>query len=151
MALNRIIIMGRLVADPILKKTSNDISVTNMRIAVDRTPSRDNKEKVTDFFDVVAWRQTAEFASRYFLKGKPILIEGRLQSRKWQDKDGGNRVAIEIVADNIEFCGGDKVTQPQNTGYGPTPGYGQVSPDAKIEDFVPLPDGMDDLPFDMDL
>ena len=106
--MNVVVIMGRLVADPIVRTANGDLKVANLRIAVDR-PVKKGAEKQADFFDVVAWRQTAEFVEKYFVKGKPILIQGRLQSRNWTDKNEQKRVSIEIVADNVEFCGGDKV------------------------------------------
>lgn len=102
--LNNVQIMGRLVANPELRHTAKETAVASFRIAVDR----DFGEKQTDFFDVVAWRKTGEFVSKYFAKGDPILIQGRLASRDWEDKNGNKRKSIEIVADNIYFCGGKK-------------------------------------------
>lgn len=102
--LNNVQIMGRLVANPELRHTAKDTAVASFRIAVDR----DFGEKQTDFFDCVAWRKTGEFVSKYFAKGDPILIQGRLASRDWEDKNGNKRKSIEIVADNIYFCGGKK-------------------------------------------
>lgn len=103
--LNHITLMGRLVANPELRTTNSGIKVTSMRIAVDRDYS---KEKETDFFDIVAWRGTAEFVCRYFTKGKPILVDGSLRTRKWTDKEGNNRIAFEIHAENVYFAGGEK-------------------------------------------
>lgn len=123
--LNNVQIMGRLVANPELRHTAKDTAVASFRIAVDR----DFGEKQTDFFDCVAWRKTGEFVSKYFAKGDPILIQGRLASRDWEDKNGNKRKSIEIVADNIYFCGGKK---KENGG-------------AKLEE---LPDDLDgELPF----
>lgn len=107
--LNQIIIMGRLAADPVIRYTSAGIPVANIRIACDRDRTADSQEKICDFFDVVAWRKTAEFAQKYFMKGKPILVTGRLQSRNWQDQTGAKRTSIEILADRVDFCGGDRV------------------------------------------
>ena len=102
--LNRIIIMGRLVRDPELRTTQSGIPVTSFTLAVDRDfKSRDSGEKSTDFIDVVAWRQTAEFVCKYFTKGRMAVVEGRLQIRDWTDKDGGKRRSAEIVADNVYF------------------------------------------------
>ena len=101
--LNKIIIMGRLVKDPELRRTQSGTAVTSFRIAVDRDFKSQDGSKQADFFDVVAWRATAEFVSKYFTKGRMAVVEGRLQSRDWTDKEGGKRVAIEIVADNIYF------------------------------------------------
>ena len=100
--LNRAILMGRLVADPELRQTPNGVSVCSFRIAVDRNYSRD-RERQTDFIDIVAWRQTAEFVSRYFTKGKMIIIEGSIQTRNYEDKNGNKRTAVEVVADNVQF------------------------------------------------
>ena len=99
--MNSIKITGRLVADPELKHTQNDTPVCSFNVAVDRIYS---KEKETDFFTVVCWRQTAEFVAKYFAKGRKILVEGEMQSRKYTDKEGNNRTAWEIKADRVEFC-----------------------------------------------
>ena len=102
--LNHIVIMGRLTRDPELRTTQSGVPVTSFTVAVDRDyNSRDNGERQTDFIDCVAWRQTGEFVSRNFNKGKMIIVLGRLQSRKWQDKEGNNRISWEIQADNVLF------------------------------------------------
>ena len=103
--MNIIAIKGRLVRDPEVKKTSNGISVCTITVAVDRAYSGGG-EKQTDFFDCVFWRQGAEFVSKYFTKGKEIIVHGEIQSRKWQDKDGNNRISWEIQNAHAEFCGG---------------------------------------------
>lgn len=103
--LNRVILMGRLVTDPELKTTSSGTSVTSFRIAVDRSYSKAGTERQTDFFDIVCWRNTAEFVCRYFFKGSLIALEGQLQSRTYQAKDGSNRYVVEVVADNVSFTG----------------------------------------------
>lgn len=103
--LNRVILMGRLVSDPELKTTSSGISVTSFRIAVDRSYVKAGTERQTDFFDIVCWRSTAEFVCRYFFKGSLIALEGQLQSRTYQAKDGSNRYVVEVVADNVSFTG----------------------------------------------
>lgn len=103
--LNRVILMGRLVSDPELKTTSSGISVTSFRIAVDRSYVKAGAERQTDFFDIVCWRSTAEFVCRYFFKGSLIALEGQLQSRTYQAKDGSNRYVVEVVADNVSFTG----------------------------------------------
>ncbi|MFV0401236.1 MAG: single-stranded DNA-binding protein [Oscillospiraceae bacterium] len=100
---NKVIIMGRFTADPELKKTSNDISVTNFSLAVQRSFVPEGGERQTDFLDCVAWRQTAEFIHRFFTKGKPILVEGSIQVREYTDKEGQKRKAWEIVVDNAYF------------------------------------------------
>lgn len=99
MALNRVTLQGRLGRDPELRSTNSGIPVAGFSLAVDR----DGKD--TDWFEVVAWRNTAEFVVKYFQKGSQIIIDGRLQSRKWQDRDGKNRESVEVVADRVHFCG----------------------------------------------
>jgi len=129
--LNKVSIMGRLVRDPELRRTQSGIAVTTMRIAVDRDFKSQDGTKQADFFDVVAWRNTAEFASRYFFKGRLIIVDGRLQTREWTDREGNKRTSVEIVADNIYF-GDSKRDNPNNNGefnggYGGAPGYGAPS------------------------
>lgn len=124
--LNRIIIMGRLVRDPELRTTQTGISVTSFTLAVDRDfKSRDSGEKSTDFIDVVAWRQTAEFVCKYFSKGRMAVAEGRLQIRDWKDRDGNNRRSAEVVADNVYF--GDS-KRDSGDSYGSPPPYGNPVP-----------------------
>ena len=120
--LNRITIMGRLVKDPELRRTQSGVAVTSFRMAVDRDFKSQDGSKQADFFDVVAWRNTAEFVSKYFAKGRMAVVEGRLQSRDWTDKDGNKRVAIEIVADNIYF--GDSKRDGASGGDYSAPAYG---------------------------
>ncbi len=103
--LNCAIIMGRLTADPELRTTPNGISVTSFSVAVDRSYQKAGTERQTDFINVVAWRQTAEFVSRYFHKGSMIAIQGSIQTWNYEDKNGNKRTAVEIVADNVSFCG----------------------------------------------
>ncbi len=103
--LNRVILMGRLVSDPELKTTPAGASVTNFRIAVDRSYVKQGEERKADFIDIVCWRQTAEFVCRYFGKGAMIAVEGQLQTRTYQAKDGTNRYVVEVVADNVSFTG----------------------------------------------
>lgn len=102
--LNRIILMGRLTRDPELRHTQAGTPVASFSLAVDRDfKDKATGEKGTDFIDIVAWRQTAEFVSRFFTKGRMAVVEGRLQIRDWTDKDGGKRRSAEIVADNVYF------------------------------------------------
>ena len=101
--LNKIFIMGRLTRDPELRRTQSGTAVTSFTLAVDRDFKSQSGEKETDFIDVVAWRATAEFAAKYFTKGRMAIVEGRLQIRPWTDKDGNNRRSAEVVADNIYF------------------------------------------------
>ena len=127
--LNRVSIMGHLVQDPELRRTQSGIAVTTMRIAVDRDFKSQDGTKQTDFFDVVAWRNTAEFASRYFFKGRVMVVDGRLQTKKWTDREGNKRTSVEIVADYLYF-GDSKRDNPNNNGefngggYAPAPAYG---------------------------
>lgn len=110
--LNHIVIMGRLTKDPELRTTQSGVSVTSFTLAVDRDfKNKDSGEKSTDFIDVVAWRQTAEFVCKYFSKGRMAVAEGRLQIRDWKDRDGNNRRSAEIVADNVYF--GDSKSREQ--------------------------------------
>lgn len=125
--LNRIIIMGRLVRDPELRTTPAGVSVTSFTLAVDRDfADKQSGEKATDFLDVVAWRNTAEFVCKYFAKGRMAIAEGRLQIREWKDRDGNNRRTAEVVADNVYF--GD--SKKEAGGYGAEQsyaGYGNAS------------------------
>lgn len=102
--LNKIFVMGRLVRDPELRRTNSGTAVASFTLACDRDfKDKQSGEKATDFIDVVAWRQSAEFVSRYFTKGRMAIVEGRLQMRNWTDKEGNKRVSAEIVADNVYF------------------------------------------------
>ena len=124
--LNRIIIMGRLTRDPEMRHTNTRTGVDSFTVAVDRDfKDKSTGERSTDFIDVVAWRQTGEFVSRYFTKGRMAVVEGRLQIRDWTDKDGGKRRSAEIVADNVYF--GDSKRDGdggyQSSGYASGGGY----------------------------
>ena len=122
--LNHIVIMGRLTKDPELRTTQSGVSVTSFTLAVDRDfKNKDSGEKSTDFIDVVAWRQTAEFVCKYFSKGRMAVAEGRLQIRDWKDRDGNNRRSAEIVADNVYF-GDSKRDSASGDSYGGPPPYG---------------------------
>ena len=112
--LNHITIHGRLTADPELKQTQSGVSVCNFIVAVDRS-YKNGEEKQTDFFTVVCWRGLADMVSKHFAKGKEILVSGEMQSRKWQDNDGNNRVSWEIQANTIDFCGNKGNTNPITT------------------------------------
>ena len=101
--LNRIIVMGRMTRDPELRRTNSGTAVACFSLAVDRDFKSQSGEKETDFIDSVAWRNTAEFVSKYFTKGRMAVVEGRLQLRDWTDKDGNKRRTAEIVADSVYF------------------------------------------------
>jgi single-strand DNA-binding protein len=119
--LNRIIIMGRLTRDPELRHTQTGTAVASFTLAVDRDfKDKQSGERSTDFIDVVAWRQTGEFVSRYFTKGRMAVVEGRLQIRDWTDKEGGKRRSAEVIADNVYF--GD--SKRDSDGSGANAAYG---------------------------
>ncbi len=139
--LNHAVMMGRLVAAPELKHTQSGVPVCSIRIAVDRDYKK-NGETETDFFDVVAWRATAEFICSYFSKGRMIAVEGRMQTRPWTDRDGNKRVAIEMVADNAYFADSkrddDNGGQYQGNYSGQAPGgYNGPLPGAAPGDYAP--------------
>ena len=104
MSLNKAILMGRLTREPELKTTASGVSVCSFTLAVARGYARDGGRE-TDFIDCVAWRSTAEFISRYFVKGQMMALVGSIQTRKWEDKDGNKRVSVEVVAEEASFCG----------------------------------------------
>lgn len=138
--LNKIFIMGRLTKNPELRRTNSGTAVTSFTLAVDRDFKNADGTKETDFIDVVAWRGTAEFTAKYFTKGRMAVVEGRLQMREWQDKDGNKRRNAEVIADNVYF--GD--SRSDNGGH--QAAKAPVSVDA--EDFDEVEDDMDDsLPF----
>lgn len=127
--LNRVILMGRMVADPELKTTNSGVSVCSFRIAVDRNYVKNGEQRQADFFDIVAWRSSAEFVCKHFTKGSLIAVDGQLQTRQYQTKDGSNRSAVEVVADNISFTG-ERKEQKQESGYDVMPeGYGDLFDD----------------------
>ena len=116
--LNKTILMGRLTADPELRRTQNNTSVTSFTLAVNRSFARQGEQPQTDFIDVVAWSHTAEFVSRYFTKGRMAVVEGRLQIRDWTDKDGNKRRTAEVVADQVYF--GDSKRENEGGSYAPS-------------------------------
>lgn len=156
--LNVVAIMGRLVADPELRTTPAGHSVCSFRIACDRSYVQQGQERQADFIDIVAWRQQADFVSKRFQKGSMIAIEGRLQTRNYQDKNGNSRTAVEVVANNISFAGAKRqdgqsvpsyeqqtanhVQQAKAAQNAPQPAYTQGS----MDDFAVINDN-DDLPF----
>ena len=159
--LNHIVIMGRLTRDPELRRTGSGIAVASFTLAVDRDFGKnDNGERETDFIDCVAWRQTGEFVSKYFTKGRMAVVSGRLQIRGWTDKDGNKRRTAEVVADNVYF-GESKRGNEGNSSYGgntyggnsygsaPAPAFGGYSAPASnpASDFAMLDDDDAQLPF----
>ena len=168
--LNHITIMGRLTRDPELRRTGSGIAVASFSLAVDRDFGKnENGERETDFIDCVAWRQTGEFVSKYFTKGRMAVVSGRLQIRSWNDKDGNKRRTAEVVADNVYFGDSKRDEGGSYAGnsfggnsYGSAPAYGGYSapsapaapayggysvPSAPASDFAMLNDDDAQLPF----
>ena len=176
--LNHIVIMGRLVRDPELRRTGTGVAVASFRVAVDRDfAPKDGGERKADFIDCVAWRQTGEFISKYFTKGRMIIVDGRLEMRDWTDKDGNKRTSAEIVVANAYFgdskrdgdssgsayggnsyggnaYGGSSYSAPAAPSYGaPAGGYGAPTggyaapASAPASDFAMLEDDDAQLPF----
>lgn len=151
--LNKIFIMGRLTRDPELRRTQNGTAVTSFTMAVDRDFKNADGTKDTDFIDVVAWRNTAEFVSKYFSKGRMAVVEGRLQLRDWTDKDGNKRRSAEVVADNLYFGdsrrdnGGEGGSYTGgNSGYS-APAGGYAAPVGGASGFAEIDEEDGDLPF----
>ena len=168
--LNHIVLMGRLTRDPELRRTGSGIPVATFTLAVDRdfSNNRETGEKETDFIDIVVWRNTAEFVSKYFTKGRMAVISGRLQIRNWNDKDGNKRRSAEVIADNVYFGDSKREGAPAgfDQGFGQSPysqpaynqqpayggqayGFGQPVPPtpASGSDFAMLEDDDSELPF----
>ncbi len=143
--LNKIIVMGRLTHDPELRRTGSGTPVCSFSIACDRDFKSQSGEKETDFFDVVAWRTTGEFVSKYFTKGRMVVVEGRLQIREWQDKEGNKRRSAEINADNVYFGDSRPVQAEGASGYGEADAFKDFPP---LDDFSPIEGSSDkELPF----
>ena len=163
--LNKIFIMGRLTRDPELRHTQTGTAVATFSLAVDRDfKDKSTGERVTDFINVVAWRQTGEFVSRYFTKGRMAVVEGRLQMRDWTDKDGNKRTTAEVVAENVYFGdskrdgeGGGSYSSGYTGGYNAAPmggnsGYSAPAPSgygapSGADQFAELSDDDGELPF----
>lgn len=145
--LNRIVLMGRLTRDPELRRTQSGTAVTSFSIAVDRDfKNKDTGEKATDFIDIVAWRQTAEFVCDYFGKGRMAVVDGRLQIRDWTDKDGNKRRSAEVLADNIYF-GDSKRDANGDGGYSAPQSYNYGGNDSSSQSFSEVDDDEGKLPF----
>lgn len=160
--LNVAILMGRLVADPELRHTANDVSVTSFTLAVDRSYVKSGADRQTDFVDIVAWRSTADFVCKYFRKGQLVAVQGAIQTRTYTDNQGNKRKAFEIVADNVHFAeskkdgasggnysnnygnyeGGNYHSRPDSIPEQPAPAYAS----GNAGDFEEIPSD-DDLPF----
>lgn len=148
MALNRVILMGRLVADPVLRRTQDGKPVTSFRIAVERDYPDQSGNRPADFFSITTWRQ-AELVEKHFKKGTMAIVEGRLVSNYWQDKNGNKRVSIEVEADNVRFGESKKASQG-TTAPAPSnqPEYG-AAPDYTSQDFTAIDqmENEEDVPF----
>ena len=150
--INNVVLMGRLVSDPELRHTPNDIAVTSFTLAVDRSYVKAGTERQADFIDIVAWRNTAEFICKYFQKGQMIAIQGSMQTRTYTDKQGNNRKAVEVLAERVSFCG-RKESKENPSNKTPAEKNVDVIPEedpprqSKIEDFTPTDFSDDDLPF----
>ena len=158
--LNHIVLMGRLTRDPELRRTGSGVAVASFTLAVDRDYAAQGAEKETDFVDIVAWRNTAEFVSKYFTKGRMAVVTGRLQIRNWQDKEGNKRRSAEVVADNVYF-GDSKRDNADGGSFNQSQGYAQSfnqvpqqpayqapqNVSAAPSDFSMLSDDDPDLPF----
>ena len=140
--LNKIIIMGRLTRDPELRRTGSGTAVTSFSLACDRDFKSQSGEKETDFIEVVAWKNTAEFVSKYFSKGRMAVVEGRLQIRDWTDKAGNKRTTAEVVADNVYFADSKRSESNDNQKENFNALSGRLS-----DDFVPASEEDGDIPF----
>ena len=143
MALNKIFLQGRLTRDPELRRTGSGTAVTSFSLACDRDFKSQSGDKETDFIEVVAWKNTAEFVSKYFSKGRMAVVEGRLQIRDWTDKAGNKRTTAEVVADNVYFADSKRSESNDNQKENFNALSGRLS-----DDFVPaLNDDTSELPF----
>lgn len=133
--LNKVFMQGRLVADPELRHTPNGVAVASFRIAVDRDFKDKSGERQADFVNVIAWRATGEFVSKFFSKGRMAIVEGKLQSRNYEDKDGNKRYALEVVADNVYFGDSKRDQEPEK------------EPEFQPPQFTEYQDDDGDLPF----
>ncbi|MEE1153640.1 MAG: single-stranded DNA-binding protein [Acutalibacteraceae bacterium] len=155
--LNNVILMGRLVAEPELRTTASGVSVCSFTVAVERSYVKQGEERQADFIDCVAWRQSAEFLTRYFAKGQLVALEGSLQKRSYQDKDGNNRYVTEVVVNSVHFTG-DRKDRASSGSYG---NYGVPLPqEPPMQQSMPManntytsgmPEDFEELPSDDDL
>lgn len=145
MSMNKVILMGRLTADPELKQTQSGTSVVSFSISVDRRFNKDEQKKA-DFISCVAWRTTAEFVAKYFSKGSQILLVGELQTRSWEDQNGQKRYATEVIASEVSFCGSKNNTEGNSYAHeehAPAPAFSAPTPAPNFEEVS----GDEDLPF----
>ena len=142
MALNKIFLQGRLTRDPELRRTGSGTAVTSFSLACDRDFKSQSGDKETDFIEVVAWKNTAEFVSKYFSKGRMAVVEGRLQIRDWTDKAGNKRTTAEVVADNVYFADSKRSESNDNQKENFNALSGRLS-----DDFVPISEEGGEIPF----
>ena len=142
MSLNNVSLMGRMCFEPELRSTNSGVSVLRFTIAVDRNYTPNGQERQADFIDCVAWRNTAEFIKRYFHKGSMIALTGELQTQNYTDKDGKQRKTVEVVANNVSFCGAKEKPTEANTDGDKT--NLNIAPE---DDYEPIDDDTSDLPF----
>ena len=143
--LNHITLMGRLTRDPELRRTGSGVAVTSFTLAVDRDfADKQSGEKETDFIECVAWKNTAEFVSKYFTKGRMAVVSGRLQIRRWNDKDGNKRSTAEVVADNVYFGDSKQEIEMPASGFSAPDSFAPAIP---ASDFAMLTDTDEGLPF----
>ena len=140
--LNKVVLMGRLTKDPELRRTGSGTAVTSFSLACDRDFKSQSGEKETDFVEVVAWKNTAEFVSKYFSKGRMAVVEGRLQIRNWTDKAGSKRTTAEIIADNVYFADSKRSESNDNQKENFNALSGRVS-----DDFAPISEEGGEIPF----
>lgn len=154
--LNKAILMGRITRDPELRYTPSNVAVCTFTVAIDRRYVRQGEERQADFINVVAWRQQAEFVSKYFTKGRMINVVGSIQTRSWDDQNGTKRYATEVIADEINFCGDSR---PDNGQGGQIPSYNNSAPQQYQQQAAPQqfnngpsqPSGFEPMDVDDDL
>ena len=140
--LNKVVLMGRLTKDPELRRTGSGTAVTSFSLACDRDFKSLSGDKETDFIEVVAWKNTAEFVSKYFSKGRMAVVDGRLQIRDWTDKDGGKRRSAEVIAENVYFADSKRSESNENQKENFNALSGRLS-----DDFVPISEEGGEIPF----
>ncbi len=145
--LNKVILMGRLTRDPELKYTPSNVAVCSFSIAVDRRYARPGEQRQADFINIVTWRNTAEFVSKYFVKGQLINVCGSLQTRTWDDAQGVKRYATEVVADEVNFCGDNRSGSAPQGDNSMEQGFVANTQQSPAPGFTPIMDTDDDLPF----
>ena len=144
--INNVVLMGRIVATPELRSTGTGISVVSFTIAVDRSYAKQGEQRQADFIDCVAWRSTAEFITKYFQKGSMIALTGSIQTRNYEDKNGNKRKAVEVVVDNVSFCGSKAETGTSNAYSAPAAAPAPSFASGTESDFEEISED-DDLPF----